>query len=66
MQPGKRRNKRSSSGDVEHARKRTKIIKLGKRYEAEDSRAQVARQENPPTDEWKVPPKYELVGSPRD
>jgi glyoxylase-like metal-dependent hydrolase (beta-lactamase superfamily II) len=66
VQPGKSRKKPGSTKDVEHASKRQRIIKLGKRYEAEESRAQVARQENPPTDEWKVPPKYELIGSAKD
>ncbi|MCA9822231.1 MAG: MBL fold metallo-hydrolase [Dehalococcoidia bacterium] len=66
VEPGKRRKKSRSTKDVEHARSREKVIKLGKRYEAEDSRALIARQENPPTDEWKVPPKYQLVGSAKD
>ncbi len=56
----KRKSGAKASRDVEHVRERTRVIKLAKKYEAEDRRAEVRRQENPPADEWSVPPKYEL------
>lgn len=48
--------------DVEHARERARVIKLGKKYEAEERRAEVRRQENPPTEQWSVAPRYEVRG----
>jgi glyoxylase-like metal-dependent hydrolase (beta-lactamase superfamily II) len=47
--------------DVEHARARDLAIKHGKKLEAENRRAENRAQENPPTSEWKEPPRYELV-----
>ena len=47
--------------DVEHARERDLAIKRGKKLEAEQRRAEIRAQENPPTSEWKEPPRYELV-----
>ena len=46
--------------DVEHGRERARVIKLAKKYEAQDRRAEIRLQENPPTEQWSVPPKYEL------
>lgn len=46
--------------DVEHGRERARVIKLARKYEAEERRAEIRRQENPPTEEWSVAPKYEL------
>ncbi len=51
---------------VEHARERERVIKRAKRYEEQARRAEVRAQENPPADEWKDPPRYELQGSARD
>ena len=52
--------------DVEHAKQRTTIINQGKKLEAEQRRAEIRMQENPPTGEWSVPPRYELVGTAKD
>lgn len=46
--------------DVEHARERDRVIRQAKKYEAEKLRAAVRSQENPPTNEWIEPPRYEL------
>jgi glyoxylase-like metal-dependent hydrolase (beta-lactamase superfamily II) len=61
--PGKPKRKSGASAarDVEHVRERARVIKLAKKYEAEDRRAEIRRQENPPTDDWSIPPKYELA-----
>jgi hypothetical protein len=45
---------------VEHGRERARVIKLAKKYESEERRAEIRRQENPPTEQWSVAPKYEL------
>lgn len=66
VEPGKPRRKRESKRDVEHARVREQVIRKADRYRAQVRRAEIARQENPPTDEWKVPPRYELVGSAKE
>ena len=57
----KRKSGAKASRDVEHVRERARVIKLAKKYESEDRRAEIRRQENPPSDEWSVPPKYELA-----
>lgn len=51
---------------VEHAKERDRIIRKAKRYEEQDRKAEVRAQENPPTDEWKEPPRYELLGRAND
>ncbi len=52
--------------DVEHARQRDTVIKQAKKFESENRRAEIRMQENPPTAEWKEPPRYELVGTAKD
>lgn len=47
--------------EVEHVRQRDLAIKHGRKLEAERSRAEVRAQENPPTSEWKEPPRFELL-----
>ena len=54
------------SKDVEHARQRDLVIKQAKKFEAERRRAEIRMQENPPTAEWKEPPRYELSGTAKD
>jgi hypothetical protein len=66
VEPGKRRNGKARSKDVEHARERDRVIARARRYEKEKRRAEIAAQENPPSAEWKVPPKYELAGTAKD
>jgi endoribonuclease LACTB2 len=46
---------------VEHARLREGVIKQAKKYEAEQRRAEIRAQENPATDEWIEPPRYEIA-----
>lgn len=50
---------------AEHAR-REAVKEEAKKIEAEDRRAAIAMQENPPSDLWQEPPRYTLVGSPRE
>lgn len=52
--------------DVEHVRQRETVIKQAKKFEAENRRAEIRMQENPPTAEWKEPPRYELIGTAKD
>jgi glyoxylase-like metal-dependent hydrolase (beta-lactamase superfamily II) len=47
---------------AEHAR-RESVKEEAKKIEAEERRLAIERQENPPTDQWREPPRYELVGS---
>jgi glyoxylase-like metal-dependent hydrolase (beta-lactamase superfamily II) len=64
--PGKPRRAKPASvveREVEHARERDLVIKQAKKFEAEKRRNEIRIQENPPTSEWKEPPRYELVGS---
>lgn len=46
--------------EVEHAKVRDQAIKLGEKYATEQRRSLIRRQENPPTDRWITPPRYEL------
>ncbi|MFN8559817.1 MAG: MBL fold metallo-hydrolase [Dehalococcoidia bacterium] len=50
----------------EHARVRTEVKAQAKQYEEEDRRAAIAAQENPPSEQWEVMPRFELVGTPRE
>jgi glyoxylase-like metal-dependent hydrolase (beta-lactamase superfamily II) len=64
--PGKPRRPKANAAvqrDVEHVRQRDLVIRQAKKYEAERRRNEIRLQENPPTAEWKEPPRYELVGS---
>lgn len=50
---------------AEHER-REAVKDEAKKIEAEDRRAAIAAQENPPDDLWQEPPRYTLVGMPRE
>jgi hypothetical protein len=50
---------------AEHER-RESIKAEAKKIEDEERKAAIARQENPPDDEWVERPRYELVGSARE
>ncbi len=50
----------------EHARQRDLLIERARRLEALKRREELRRQENPPTAEWKEPPRYELIGTAAD
>lgn len=52
--------------EAEHAREQERVIRLARRYEAERRRALIRAQENPPTADWKRPPRYRLIGRARD
>jgi glyoxylase-like metal-dependent hydrolase (beta-lactamase superfamily II) len=62
----KRANPARQQQAVEHARARELVIKQAKKFEAEQRRAEIRAQENPPGDEWSVPPRYELLGKAKD
>lgn len=62
----KRPNLKKQEADVEHAKTRAAVVKQAKKIEAEDRRALIRRQENPPTSQWSVPPRFELQGTARD
>jgi len=60
---GKPRRARAGAAvqrDIEHARERDLVIKKAKKLEAEKRRAEIRTQENPPTEQWLEPPRYEL------
>ena len=44
----------------EHVRQRDLVVKQAKKLEAQASRAEINRQENPPSEQWSKPPLYEL------
>jgi ribonuclease/clavin/mitogillin len=44
----------------EHVRQRDLVVKQAKKLEAQTSRAEINRQENPPSEQWSKPPLYEL------
>ncbi|WP_322817398.1 MBL fold metallo-hydrolase [Tepidiforma sp.] len=50
----------------EHARQRDLLIARARRLETQKRRQELRRQENPPTTEWKEPPRYELIGTAND
>jgi glyoxylase-like metal-dependent hydrolase (beta-lactamase superfamily II) len=62
--PGKPRrpNAAREARDIEHAKVREATIKQGQKLEAEQRRALLRAQENPPTSQWIEPPRYEIVG----
>jgi len=68
VHPGKRRspNAARQQKDVEHAKYRREIIKKARKFEAEERRAEIRAQENPPTAEWRQAPRYELVGTAKE
>ena len=45
---------------IEHAKYRANVIKQADRFKAENRRAMLRAQENPPTSQWIEPPRYEL------
>ncbi len=61
--PGKPRRPSSArqQREVEHARIRERTIKQAERMKAEQRRAQLRAQENPPAGQWIEPPRYELA-----
>lgn len=66
--PGKpkRQNPAGERRNVEHARLREQVKARAKKFEAEDRRAALRAQENPPSAMWSVMPKYELSAPARD
>lgn len=68
LHPGKPRNPSAVSvqKEIEHAKYSASVIKEAKKLEAEQRRTALRAQENPPSAQWRVQPKYELVGSARE
>ena len=60
--PGKprRASARKRSREEARQRERERIIRRARRLEAAARRAEVRAQENPPTEQWIEPPRYEL------
>ncbi len=64
VHPGTPRRAKPASAttrDIEHVRARDLVIKQAKKFESEKRRAEIRMQENPPTAEWKEPPRYEMA-----
>ncbi len=61
--PGKPRrpNEAKRQREMEHAKVREQLIARAEKLKAEKSRALVRSQENPPTAQWKEPPRYALA-----
>ena len=59
---GVRRKRPASSIERERTkqRERNALIRKAKRYERDNQRRAVARQESPPTDQWQTPSQYTL------
>lgn len=61
--PGKPKRARSAKQrerDVEHVREQDLIVKKARRIEAARRRREIRMQENPPSEQWTRPPRYEL------
>jgi glyoxylase-like metal-dependent hydrolase (beta-lactamase superfamily II) len=58
--PRRARPAKAIQRDVEHARERDLVIKRAKKLEAERRRAEIRFQENPPSEQWAEPPRYQL------
>ena len=50
----------------EEAKRRSEAQAEAEKQAAEARRAAIIAQENPPTEEWELPPRYELVGRARE
>ncbi|MEX2081368.1 MAG: MBL fold metallo-hydrolase [Dehalococcoidia bacterium] len=61
--PGKPRRRSATTlrREEEHAKIRDQVMKQAARYDLQKRRGLLRAQENPPGDEWVVPPKFELV-----
>ena len=62
----KRQSRRSPAAAAkakQRERERASIIRKAKRYQRESQKRAIARQESPPTELWKSPPKYTLSPS---
>jgi hypothetical protein len=68
LHPGRARNPSAVSvqKEIEHAKYSASVIKEAKKLEADQRRAALRAQENPPSAQWSVQPKYELIGRARD
>jgi len=61
--PGRPRRARSAQQrerDVEHVREQDLIVRKARRIEAARRRREIRMQENPPSEQWTRPPRYEL------
>lgn len=58
--PKRAKSKAAVEREHEHVHHREQIIKQAKKLQAQASRAEINRQENPPSEQWTKPPLYEL------
>jgi len=64
VHPGKPRRGRTAAQlarDVEHAHEHDRILQQAKRIEEQRRRVERRAQENPPDEQWRVAPRYELA-----
>lgn len=68
LHPGKARNPSAATvqKEIEHAKYSASVIREAKKLEAQQRRDAMRAQENPPSAQWSVQPKYELLGSAKD
>ena len=59
----RKRNPASAARERLKQRERNALIRKAKRYERENQRRAIARQESAPTEVWKTPPAYRLRAS---
>ena len=52
--------------EVHEHERRASIKAEAKKIEDEERKTAIARQENPPDDEWVERPRYELIGTARE
>ncbi len=56
----KRPNAAKAARQEEHVRERSTAIRQAKKYETQQRRGEIRAQENPASEEWSQPPRYEL------
>lgn len=65
VQPGQLRPRPAPTPrQRERERQRAAVIRKAKRYERDAQKRAVARQESPPSERWKTPPRYHLPPNP--
>ena len=58
--PKRAKSKARIQREHEHAKQQDRVIKQAKRIEAKQRRDQIRAMENPPSEQWIDPPRYEL------
>ncbi len=59
--PKRKRGAARIAHDVEHVRTQDLLVKQAKRIESDRRRKVIRMQENPPSEQWSRPPRYELT-----